>query len=99
MQPRNKAAVWANDDAVPDAAKAGGAVTGKRRRVADKEGEGSDGEGQGDSDEEFQDLSEVKPKGIKKRKAAVVLEGGLRRSALFLLCVGMMAVPPCINHD
>jgi len=76
MQPRNKASIWANDDAVPEAAKPG-AVARKRRKISDAAaaGMGSDGEGEGDPDEEFQDLPDVKAKASRKRKAAVADEG------------------------
>jgi hypothetical protein len=94
MQPRNKAAIWANDDAIPEAAKMGDAPR-KKRKLADPGAAagGSDGEGEGDDDdEEFQDLSEVKQGvsagGLKKRKTAAVEggeEGGRGRSHFLLV--------------
>lgn len=59
MQPRNKAATWANDDAVPEAAKS--------KQIAPKQAKGHAGAGRGPSgtdeedEAEFQDLPDPSP--------------------------------------
>ena len=55
MQPRNKSAIWANDDAVPEAARASGSFLNSKSRGIKKASKGAVEAGE-DSEEDFQDL-------------------------------------------